>query len=247
MKRPAEKAKAPPQGAGRRLFWGLLLGLGLGLLILVARHDKETIAGLGLDDFSALIIKVSLLVFLAVSVIALFRHRLTAALEAAVFWVLIGLVLAAGYTYRFELRQIGDRMLGELMPGRPIARGHAVEIARGRGGEYSITTQVNGSQIPMILDTGASAVVLTQEAAKSAGLPIEVLSYTVAVDTANGRTRAAPITLDRLANGAIVERSVPALVAQPGQLKSNLLGMSFLNRLESWEVRGDKLVLRGYP
>ena len=62
------------------------------------------------------------------------------------------------------------------------------------------------------------------------------------VDTANGRTRAAPVTLDRLAVGGIVERAVPALIAQPGQLKTSLLGMSFLNRLESWEVRGDRLV-----
>jgi len=74
-----------------------------------------------------------------------------------------------------------------------------------------------------------------------------VLSYSVNVDTANGRTRAASVTLDRLAVGGIVERSVPALVAQPGQLRTNLLGMSFLNRLESWEVRGDKLMMRGYP
>jgi aspartyl protease family protein len=47
--------------------------------------------------------------------------------------------------------------------------------------------------------------------------------------------------------GGITERSVPALIAQTGQLRSNLLGMSFLNRLESWEVRGDRLLLRGYP
>jgi aspartyl protease family protein len=91
-------------------------------------------------------------------------------------------------------------------------------------------------------------VVLTQEAArKAAGLPIEVLNYTVNIDTANGRTRAAAVTLDRLAVGGLTERSVPALVAQPGQLKNNLLGMSFLNRLQSWEVRGDRLRLRGAP
>ncbi|MEX2036258.1 MAG: TIGR02281 family clan AA aspartic protease, partial [Xanthobacteraceae bacterium] len=66
-------------------------------------------------------------------------------------------------------------------------------------------------------------------------------------DTANGRTRAAPVTLDRLAVGDIVERAVPALIAQPGQLRTSLLGMSFLNRLESWEVRGDRLMMRGYP
>ena len=57
----------------------------------------------------------------------------------------------------------------------------------------------------MILDTGASSVVLTQEAAKAAGLPLEVLSYSVTVDTANGRTRAAPVTLQTIAVGGIVE------------------------------------------
>jgi aspartyl protease family protein len=99
----------------------------------------------------------------------------------------------------------------------------------------------------MILDTGASSVVLTREDAKAAGLPLEVLAYTASIDTANGRTHAAPVTLDRIAIGGLVERSVDALVAQPGQLKTSLLGMSFLNRLQSWEVRGDRLLLRGYP
>jgi aspartyl protease family protein len=121
-----------------------------------------------------------------------------------------------------------------------------VEVVRS-GGSFSIGAQVNGARVAMALDTGASSVVLTQEAAKAAGLPLEVLAYTVNVDTANGRARAAPVTLDRLAVGGIVERSVPALIAQPGQLHTSLLGMSFLNRLESWEVRGDQLLMRGYP
>jgi aspartyl protease family protein len=99
----------------------------------------------------------------------------------------------------------------------------------------------------MVLDTGASSVVLTHEAAKAAGLPLEVLNYSVNVDTANGRMHAAPVTLDRIAVGGLTEREVPALVVQAGGLKSNLLGMTFLNRLESWEVRGNKLLLRGYP
>ena len=74
-----------------------------------------------------------------------------------------------------------------------------------------------------------------------------MLNYSVTVDTANGKTRAAAVTLDRVGVGGMVERSVPALIAQPGQLRTSLLGMSFLNRLESWEVRGDKLIMRGYP
>jgi aspartyl protease family protein len=78
------------------------------------------------------------------------------------------------------------------------AERQCAEIARGRGGDFSVRAQVNGARVSMVLDSGASSVVLTQEAAKAVGLPLEVLQYTANVDTANGRTRAAPVTLDRL-------------------------------------------------
>ena len=228
-----------------RLIWVLLIGLALALLVLVMRHDDGTIAGLESHDFAALAIKVALLVFFGGMVLAMFRYRFAEALEAALFWVVVALLLAAGYAYRGELRVVADRVLAELVPGHAAVRGMTVQIARGRSGGFQVATQVNGARIPMVLDTGASAVVLTQDAAKAAGLPLEILSYNVNIDTANGRTRAASVTLDRVAVGAIVERAVPALIAQPGALKTSLLGMSFLNRLQSWEVRGDKLVLRG--
>jgi aspartyl protease family protein len=128
-----------------------------------------------------------------------------------------------------------------------IARGRNVEIVRASTGDFAVTAQINGAPVAMVLDTGASSVVLTRDDAKAAGLPLEVLNYTVSIDTANGRTRAAPVTLDRIAIGGLVERSVQALVAQPGQLRTSLLGMSFLNRLQSWEVSGDRLMLRGFP
>jgi aspartyl protease family protein len=89
--------------------------------------------------------------------------------------------------------------------------------------------------------------VLTQDDARSAGLPLDLLDYSVSIDTANGRTRAAPVTLDHIAIGSLEEKSVDALVVQPGQRKTSLLGMSFLNRLQSWQVNGDRLVLQGYP
>jgi aspartyl protease family protein len=131
------------------------------------------------------------------------------------------------------------------MPGEVTGSGRDVEITRGTRGEFALAVRINGARVPMVLDTGATSVVLTHEAAKAAGLPLEFLNYTVNVETANGRTRAAPVTLDKLAIGGLTEREVPALIAQPGSLRNNLLGMSFLNRLESWEVRGDRLKLRG--
>jgi aspartyl protease family protein len=230
--------------AVQRLLWILLVVLAAGL-ILAAQNDMG-LAGLSQLDLSALAVKIILVVAIGSLALTLFRERFATALQSALIWVVIALLLALGYTYRFELQGVSDRMLAEFVPGHAVTRGHTVEIVR-NGGSFSIGAQVNGAHVPMALDTGASSVVLTQEAAKAAGLPLEVLAYTVNVDTANGRARAAPVTLDRLAVGGIVERSVPALIAQPGQLRTSLLGMSFLNRLESWEVRGDQLVMRGYP
>ena len=107
--------------------------------------------------------------------------------------------------------------------------------------------KINGVKAPMVIDTGATSVVLTWETAKAIGLPLEMLEYDVDVETAGGHTKAARLTLDRLAVGHLVEKSVPALVVPRGQMKTNLLGMSFLDRLESWGVQADRLMLHGYP
>jgi aspartyl protease family protein len=229
------------------LFWLLMIAIVLSLVVLFVRHEQGTVGGMSTDDFADLSFKLIWLVALGGSALVVFRESIGKALQIVLTWIVIGLVLALGYTYRFELRGAYDRVMAEMVPGRAATRGRVVEIARGRAGEFGISTRVNGGTVPMVLDTGASAVVLTQEAAKAAGLPLEVLSYSVTVDTANGRTRAAAVTLDSVSVGGLIERSVPALIAQPGQLRTSLLGMSFLNRLESWEVRGDKLIMRGYP
>ena len=231
----------------RRLIWTFVLGVALSLAALIASNDQDAITNLLSHDTGSLALKLALAIFVGGLVITLYRERLSKALEALLFWAVLGLLLVVGYSYRFELRDVGDRVIAELMPGHVASHGRRVEVVRGHGGDFAVGAHINGARVPMVLDTGASSVVLTQEAAKAAGLPLEVLVYNVNVDTANGRTRAAPVTLDRLAVGGLTERAVPALVAQPGQLKNNLLGMTFLNRLESWEVRGDRLRMRGNP
>ena len=225
----------------------LLIGLLIAILIVLARNAGGTVGPLSTGDFGSLAYKILILVFLGGAVLTMFRERFSQAITAALLWVVVGLVLVVAYSYRFELHQVADRVLVVLVPGHVVSHGRSVEIGRGNGGDFSITAQINGARVAMVLDTGASSVVLTRDDAKAAGLPLEVLNYTVTIDTANGRARAAPVTLDRIAIGGLVERSVEALVAQPGQLKMSLLGMSFLNRLQSWQVSGDRLVLTGYP
>jgi aspartyl protease family protein len=230
----------------RPLPW-LLLALGLVLAALIARRGEGLGGGLSADELVSLVYKGAVLVLIGGAVLAVFRQSFTQAFTSALLWVVFALVLVLAYTYRYELRDVADRVMVELVPGHTSTHGRTVELARANNGDFQIITHVNGVRVPMVLDTGASSVVLTHEAAKAAGLPLELVKYTVNVDTANGRTLAASVTLDRIAIGGIVERSIPALIAQPGQLKMSLLGMSFLNRLQSWEVRGNKVLMRGSP
>jgi aspartyl protease family protein len=123
---------------------------------------------------------------------------------------------------------------------------HTVQIPRGSNGDFAVQTRINGIAAPMVVDTGATSVVLTYDTAKAVGLPLELLEYNVDVQTASGQTKAARLWLDRMAIGKLVERSVQALVVPRGQLKTNLLGMSFLDRLDGFEVRADHLMLRGF-
>ncbi len=162
--------------------------------------------------------------------------------------VMLGLTAGAVVAYKDpeQVARASDT-ISELMRERAISSSRAVRIARGQNGEFALRARINGVGAPMVVDTGASAVVLTYETAKAVGLPLELLDYNVDVETAGGHTKAARLTLDRLAIGRLVERSVPALVVPHGQMRTNLLGMSFLDRLESWEVRSDHLMLRGYP
>ena len=167
-----------------------------------------------------------------------------------VLLVILMLAATAGAVVAYgDSKQIAraSDTVSELIRRRTASPARAVQIPRGQAGEFALHAKINGVKAPMLIDTGATSVVLTWETAKAAGLPLELLEYDVDVETAGGHTRAARLTLDRLAVGKLIERSVPALVVPRGQMKVNLLGMSFLDRLESWEVRADRLMLHGYP
>jgi aspartyl protease family protein len=229
----------------QRLLPWIVLALALALIVSLARHSAGLTGALTSGDMASLVYKIGLLVLVSGAVLTIFRQNISQALTQAMLWVVFAFALVLLYTYRFELHDVGDRVLAELVPGHAVTHGRTVELARTNTGDFRIRAEVNGAPVAMVLDTGASAVVLTHEAAKNAGLPTEFIKYTVSVETANGHTLAAPVTLDRVAVGGIVERQVGALIAQPGQLRTSLLGMSFLNRLRSFEVEGSTVRMQG--
>src|SRR5947207_14618300 len=120
----------------------MLILIALALVLLFARHDQDPYGRLAtgvLGDLGDLAYHLALVVFIGGAVLMMFRERPSAALEAALFWVVVGFVLVFAYTYRADLRGIGERMMAELIPGRAALRSdRAVEIARGRGGDFQV-------------------------------------------------------------------------------------------------------------
>lgn len=234
---------------GDRLLWILLLGLFGGAVVLAVHHEQGEVAGIDINQFGSLVVQLSIAIFVGAALWSVVRGRIAESLLAAAFWVVLAALLAVGYTYREPLMQVGRRVLAEVAPGYTVNLARSgtvtVEVTRSSGGDFGVRAAINGTGVSMLVDTGASSVVLTHEAAQAAGLPVDFLKYDVPVDTAAGRTRAAAVVLDNVMVGGIVERRVAALVSPPGMLRTSLLGMSFLSRLEAFEFRGDRLVMRG--
>ncbi len=227
---------------------GLLIVAGV---VLFARHDSGSIAGLDPSEFASMVALLAILIFLSGSLFGGYSGRIGRALRDAVTWALFGLLLFTGYTYRDELLPYAQRVVGELVPGTPVQletgeQGErAVRIRKQLDGQFVARTRVNGVAVNMIVDTGASTVVLRPEDASKLGIDAARLSYTVPVRTANGTSMAARVRLNRITVGSVAISNVEALISRPGALHQSLLGMSFLSRLRSYEFSGDFLTLRG--
>lgn len=231
-----------------RPLWLVVAALGIAVLALAMRSNHDLFGGVGLSSLATLITGVVLVVMVFGAFSTLVYSRIGETIRLGIFWLCVIGTAAVVYTYRSPLQAAGDRVLAELPPSIAYLlqfSNHAVEVSRAREGDFNIRAEINGAAVLMLIDTGASSVVLTAEAARIAGLPVELLKYDVPIETANGRSRAAPVVLERLSIGGIMERHVPALVSAPGDLKLSLLGMSFLKRMESIEMRGERMVMRG--
>ena len=105
----------------------LLIGLLIAILMHPCAARRRPIGPLSTGDFGSLAYKLLFLVFLGAAVLTMFRERFSQAITAALLWVVVGLVLVVGYSYRFELNDVADRVLCELVPG------HVVRAAGRRG------------------------------------------------------------------------------------------------------------------
>ncbi len=225
------------------LFVGvaLLVAAGIGLLV---SADAGSVIGLTQPQFAQLIVFVILAIVFAAGAFSR-RQRFSTIVANVAVWAGIFVAALVGYTYREDIKGVAAQVFGELSPTSAVvdSRNGTATFRRGGDGHFLVASTVNGSQMPLLFDTGASAVVLSYADARRAGIDVAGLNFDTPVTTANGTGRAAMVTIEEMDIGGIKRRNVPAFVADRGALNGSLLGMTFLSTLSRYSVAGDKLEL----
>ncbi|MEE8507140.1 MAG: TIGR02281 family clan AA aspartic protease [Kiloniellales bacterium] len=126
---------------------------------------------------------------------------------------------------------------------RETGGGYELVVTNRRGGHFLVDAVVNDVAIEFLVDTGASTVILTPADARRLGFELEYLEFTERFQTANGVIEGAPVTLQEMRIGELELDDVDSTVVR-SQISKSLLGMTFLSRLDSYEVVENRLILR---
>lgn len=150
----------------------------------------------------------------------------------------------AHMTLRWEGVTGGIDHPAEAATDSPASGGmaNAIRIDPSYGGHYFLEAAVNGTPVRFLVDSGATHIVLSQVDARRAGFAMRNLRYTRPVATANGPIKLAPVRIRDFRVGQFQLASIEAMV-NPTATNVSLLGMTFLNRLHSWEVKHGRLQL----
>ncbi|WP_367714545.1 TIGR02281 family clan AA aspartic protease [Nitratireductor sp. GISD-1A_MAKvit] len=231
-----------------RILWLVLVVLAGGLVLLVVNHDEGQVFGLPNSVFAGTLY---LGLWASALIVGMMGSgmRLGATARSFAFWSALLVALMALYQYRYEIQDVASRVTAGLVPGSPVALkakdGIArVMVERAINGHFEIIAHVNGKAVRMLIDTGASSIVLSASDARSAGFVTETLDYRIPVSTANGSTFVAREEASEVRIGSIFRHEIPVYIARPGSLQQSLLGMSFINTLSAFELRGDRVILQ---
>ena len=119
----------------------------------------------------------------------------------------------------------------------------AFSVDRAPDGHFYADVSINGSTTLMLVDTGATTVLLSRADAQRAGIQAGPGDFNVIGQTASGDIALKEVTVDRIAVGPVTSTNVPAVVAE-ADIPISLLGQSFLRRVGRVEIDGDHMTLR---
>ena len=164
------------------------------------------------------------------------RQEISKSLRQFALWALIFVGVIAGYG-------LWNDVSNEIMPRQSFAQDdRQISVPQSPDGHYYLTLKINDANVRFVVDTGATEVVLNIDDARRAGIDVDNLAYLGRANTANGVVRTASVRLETVELGSVLDRNFPASV-NGGQMDGSLLGMTYLSRFDTLEIKDRELVL----
>src|SRR5579859_2988469 len=239
-------SRAPPPEPPRRarlglwLWLGLLASVGGGFLLLAWLLPADR----GDTDWSQALRLFGVLALVSSGLVSARRFNLAATARIALGWAAIFIVAITAYALRDDVVRLALKVGQALIPAHAMSDGpRGLVIGRGDDGAFEVIGEVNGAPVRFVVDTGSTDIVLSPADAERAGVRSSAGAFDLPSQTANGVGYGAPATAESLSVGPIRLTDVPVSINK-APMGVSLLGMSFLRRLDSFEVRDDRLYLR---
>lgn len=181
-------------------------------------------------------------ILLLVSSLAARRLSLGEVAKAALAWIAIFAALFAIFSFRFEFIGIWERVKADISgtAGQSISS-EAIELRRQDDGHYWLLVDINGKAVRFMVDSGATMTAINATTAKEVG--VESDGYPIILSTANGRVAAKRGNVRSLVVGPHrIENHAVVVSESFGDV--NLLGMNFLNSMQSWRVEANVMILQ---
>jgi aspartyl protease family protein len=183
-------------------------------------------------------------IVLLMSSLAARRLPLGYVAKAAFAWIAIFAALFAIFSFRFEFKAVWERVKADISgtAGQSV-RGEDITIRRQDDGHYWLQLDVNGKPVRFMIDSGATTTAVNANTARETGIEVDTTGYPVFLNTANGRVTAQRGVILSLKIGS-QEIGQHNVVVSESFGDTNVLGMNFLDSMQSWKVEANVMTLK---
>ena len=183
-------------------------------------------------------------ILLLLSSLAARRLPLGYVAKAAFAWIAIFAALFAIFSFRFEFKAVWERVKADISgtAGQSVS-GEDITIRRPDDGHYWLQLDVNGKPVRFMIDSGATTTAVNANTARETGIEVGANGYPVFLNTANGSVAAQRGIIQSLKIGTH-EIGQHNVVVSESFGDTNVLGMNFLDSMQSWKVEGNVMTLK---
>jgi aspartyl protease family protein len=115
-------------------------------------------------------------------------------------------------------------------------------LQREANGHFYADAQVNYGRVRFLIDTGASTIALTQDDARRANVSFDTSRFEPVGSGASGPVYGQVVMINSIEIEGKRATGLPGVVLRDAD--TSLLGQSFLRRMQSVAIEGDRMVLR---